>query len=209
MIIRPFPIALFGMSHIVRRVIAADFVLAINDVLIGQVGVFNHVVHNHVGRRPAGTGFAVKMEPGVSWQGADESQEGVDFARRRPEMIRISQADVVNALALGQFPFRLDVSDRYDSRMNGQIAFPLVVDKDVRPQSGLQALLFIRQDFGLGLADIAPVVTAVPADCRTIEEAMRFLPQVDIVNRAFRLFPQRLDQGVELAGRKLARPRNT
>ena len=92
--------------------------------------------------------------------------------------------------------------------MNGQITFSLVVDKDVRPQSGLQALLFISQDGRRRFADIAPIVAAIPANCRTVE-AMRLLPQVDIVNRAFRLFPQRLDQGVELAGRKLARPRNT
>ena len=124
-------------------------------------------------------------------------------------MVRVSQADVVDAFAVCQFLFCLDASYGHNLRMNGQIAFPLVVDRDVCPQSGLQALLFIDENLGLGLSYISPIVAAIPANCRTVKEAMRFLPQVDIINGAFRLFPQRLDQGVELAGRKLARPRNT
>ena len=104
-------------------------------------------------------------------------------------MVRVSQADVVDAFAVCQSLFCLDASDRYRPGMNGQIAFPLVVDKDILSQSSLQALLFIRQDLGRRLADIAPIVTAIPADSRAVEEAMRLLPQVDIVNRAFRFFP--------------------
>lgn len=73
MIIRSFPIAPFRMGHVVRRVVAADFILTVDDVLIGQAGIFDHVVHNHVSRRPAGSGFAMEMEPGVIRQGADES----------------------------------------------------------------------------------------------------------------------------------------
>ena len=91
-------------------------------------------------------------------------------------MVRVSQADVVDAFAVCQFLFCLDASDRYDSRMNGQIAFPLVVDDDVLSQSGLQALLFISQDGRRRFADIAPIVAAIPADSRAVKEAMLFLP---------------------------------
>ena len=87
-------------------------------------------------------------------------------------MIRTGQADVVNAFAFCQFLFRLDASYGHNLRMNGQIAFPLVVDRDVCPQSGLQALLFIDENLGLGLSYISPIVTAIPADSRAIEEAV-------------------------------------
>ena len=154
------------------RVVTADFILAIDDIPVGHVGILYHIVHDHISRRPAGSGFAMEMEPGIVWQSADENQEGVDFARRRPEMVRIGQADVVDALAFCQFLFRLDASYGHNLRMNGQIAFPLVVDRDVCPQNGLQALLFIDENLGLGLSYISPIVTAIPADGRAVEEAV-------------------------------------
>lgn len=125
-IIRAFPIPLFGMGYIVRCIVAADFILAIDDIPVRYVRILYHVVHDHVSRRPAGSGFAMEMEPGVIRQGTDESQESVDFARRRPKVIRAGQADVMNALVFCQFLFRLDASYGHNLRMNGQIAFPLV-----------------------------------------------------------------------------------
>lgn len=55
------------------RVVAADFILAIDDIPVGHVGILYHIVHDHISRRPAGSGFAMEMEPGIVWQSADEN----------------------------------------------------------------------------------------------------------------------------------------
>ena len=49
------------------RVVAADFILAIDDIPVGHVGILYHIVHDHISRRPAGSGFAMEMEPGIVW----------------------------------------------------------------------------------------------------------------------------------------------
>ena len=59
-------------------------------------------------------------------------------------------------------------------------------------------LLFFLNNVRIFLSDISPVVVAVPADCMTVEKAVRFLPNVNIVNRALCIFFEFRNQCFEL-----------
>ena len=196
---------------VVEQIVATEQTLAISDILQGQAGIAHDVVEDHVLRGTSSTGLTMEMKPGVGGQRLHKGHEGIQLRVGWESTVRYSEAGIAQSAIRTSLLLSLGAGDLNGGAVfvHGLVVVGLAERVDVNglPQGGVDLGCFLRNNLGVCLAHVSPVVGTVARYVDAVEESMTLTTTINDIDRPVGQF---LDLGldpVQLFGREIAAAR--